>query len=247
MHKPGRNEVCACGSGHKYKRCCMGREASRAAFAADVDRRALPVLSELAGFAERNAGAALDAIARRYFPYWTAPLDDRQATRALDFLMFDMRLEGIGGRAIDEFIIERGDGAAAEERAMLTAWSQALRALYVVESWSGGFVTCIDALDDEPRRIEVLPLRGDGPLAKGRPIALRPMECAGGFFCIGSPLEFGEQNADDVIAEVKRRHFDYVRNRRIAGVADYLRFEPTALDEVAARGRKRSVIVIPGA
>ena len=57
MAKIGRNDPCPCGSGQKYKRCCLPRDeaaaAARARFARPVDESDLP-----RGLLERFEGEA---------------------------------------------------------------------------------------------------------------------------------------------------------------------------------------------
>ena len=220
----------------------MGREEEREQFAAVVDRVALPTLSELARFAQRLAPP--DAVARQYFSFWRGRVDDARAQRVIDFLMFDLRLEGFGRRAIEQFALERGAQLGEEERRLLARWEQSGYRLYSVDRWSGGFVRCTDALATERGSIEVLPLHGRGP-REGSPIALRALACANGYFSAGYPTEFGRRSAIDVVNAVKGRHLDFVRRQRIVGLEDFLRMQPTVLDEEAAVDDRASIIV-PG-
>ena len=72
MAKPGRNDPCPCGSGKKYKRCCLDKDeaAGRAALAAALPSRPPPrELSDVAAeIADRlAAAAAADADADELF------------------------------------------------------------------------------------------------------------------------------------------------------------------------------------
>src|SRR5262249_8211725 len=149
---------CPCGSGRKYKRCCLGHETEHDAFAAALESRALPLLSRLAKFAENAMRAPLEEVARKEFPFWRAPLDDAMAARVVDHLMFDVRLERYGRTATDEFLFEQGHALGDEARAMLQAWGEARRRLYRVDGWSAGFLRCTDALAEQPQLISVWPL-----------------------------------------------------------------------------------------
>lgn len=243
--KIGRNDACPCGSGRKYKRCCMGHEEEREAIAATIDRTALPLLSEVARSTERYAPRP-DSIAREFFPFWRGPLDDAKAARLMDFEIFDFVLPGLGRRGVEQFMAERGERLTDAERAMVDEWSAAAFRLYVVESWSGGFVRCNDALAEDGAVIDVLPLRGRGPIGEGSPIALRALASSGGaFFCTTSPLQFGDRSSTDVIEAIRARHLDFVRRRKIVGIEDFLRVAPTALDEEAAIGASMGRIIVP--
>jgi len=245
MERPGRNDRCPCGSGRKFKRCCMGKEEERAAFGRLAEETALPLLSELARFAERAAPGPLETVARQFFPFWTGRLDAIKGARVLDFLIFDFRREGYGRRAIDEFSIERAARLCDAARATLARWSEAAYRLYVVDGWSAGFTACVDAFAGGPA-IDVLALRGGASLTPGRPVALRALACGAGALCTGKPLEFGERGADEVREAIRSRHLAYVRTERIAGIDEFFRAQPTAIDEEAAVGGQTSRIIVPG-
>ena len=78
MERAGRNEPCPCGSGRKYKKCCLPQESVRARFGALIETSALPLLSRLARFAETSAGRSLESVARDEFPFWRGRLTRRR-------------------------------------------------------------------------------------------------------------------------------------------------------------------------
>lgn len=221
----------------------MGHEMERTRFADAVDRIALPLLSEVARLAQRF-GPSPDAVARRHFSFWHGALDEDRAARIIDFLMFDIRLEGYGRRAIDQFIVEQSARRTPAELQMLDAWSTSTFRLYAVTRWSGGFVTCKDALAEDGPPIEVLPLRGREPIPQGRALALRALACADGYFCTGRLLQFNS-SVDGVAAAIRLRHLDHVRRERIVSFDDFLRAQPTVFDEEAAGGAT-SALIVPG-
>ena len=67
--KPGRNDPCHCGSGQKYKKCCLAKDdAARAAsLAAQVERPAEPA-----------AEGAVEAAGRGPAPHARAPAPGAQ-------------------------------------------------------------------------------------------------------------------------------------------------------------------------
>lgn len=248
MSKPGRNDPCPCGSGRKYKRCCLGREAEHDAFAARLDAEVLPLLSQLAKFAEKAARAPLDAVARKEFPFWRPPLDDAAAARVVDFLIFDARLEYYGRTAVEQFKLEREHALDEAQQSMLAAWSGSPRRLYRAQSWSAGFIACADLLSETEQTISVWPLgRGAGLIADGAPIALRALAGAGAYVCVGRPTSFGTRSAERIVEALRARHLEFVRTQRIVGIDEYLRIAPKALDEIAATGEQPSAIILPGA
>jgi hypothetical protein len=256
MPKPGRNDPCPCGSGRKYKRCCLGHEAEHDAYAAALERSVLPLLSDLARFAEAATRQPLEAVARKDFPFWRGPLDDAMAARVVDHLMFDLRHERFGRTAIDQYVLERANALSEQSRALLKAWQGATQRLYRVESWSAGFLQCTDLLGDASGSISVWPLgRNAGLVAEGSPVALRALATNSDpdahdvrFVCLGRPTQFGQRSAEQVAAAIRQRHLDFVRSKRIVGIDEFLRIAPTVLDEeAAAAGAPTSGIILPGA
>ncbi|MDQ6781265.1 MAG: SEC-C metal-binding domain-containing protein, partial [Candidatus Eremiobacteraeota bacterium] len=84
MEKRGRNDACPCGSGKKYKRCCLGKEEARRTFSLQLERDALPLLRELGRFAATRTRLPLEKVAAEHFPFWHPPLDQLHGARLLD-------------------------------------------------------------------------------------------------------------------------------------------------------------------
>lgn len=63
MAKIGRNEPCPCGSGQKYKRCCLSRDEAAAARAREVDSPTAPfeILSDDDGL-DQASNVVIDLI-----------------------------------------------------------------------------------------------------------------------------------------------------------------------------------------
>ena len=247
MERPGRNDPCPCGSGRKYKRCCLPREAARAEFGAVLEETALRLLSRLARFAESAANAPLEAIAREEFPFWRGRLDKAQGARVVDFLMFDFRPKHLGRRTAEQFVIDVGPSLDGAARAMLDRWVDAPRRLYRTHEWSGGFTRCVDLLAEREAAIEVFDVEGAWRPAPGEAVALRALAVGEFFVCTGRPIGFGSRSPVEVADAVRRRHLDFVRSQRIAGIDDFLRIAPKALDEESARPAASSTIIVPGA
>jgi len=246
MIRPGRNDLCPCGSGKKYKRCCLGKEETRAEFARELNGYALPLLRELGRYATQRGGAAPEAVASERFGFWRPPLDRLRAARVLDYLIFDFRASGQGRTTVQEYFAERGPIATPQWRVLLEAWQETSMRLYVLEHWSGGFARCRAALTDDGRTIEVMPLETSStPLVAGAPLALRALPVTRAFMYPAWPVTFGERTTADVSAAIVARHHAYVRRERIVSLEEFLRLESTAFDEEAASG-SRSAIIVPG-
>ena len=246
MARPGRNDVCPCGSGKKYKRCCLGKEESRAEFERELQTNALPLLRELGRFSMQRGAAAPDAIASERFGFWRPPLDRTRAARVLDYAIFDFRAGGQTRTAAQEYLAERGPVVTPQWRALLEAWQDTSMRLYTLEHWSGGFARCRAALPDDGRTIDIMPLETSDMLpVAGLPLALRALPVAQAFMYPAWPVTFDQRTTADVSAAIVARHHAYVRSERIVGLDEFLRLESTAFDQEAATG-SRSTIIVPG-
>lgn len=246
MERPSRNDLCPCGSGRKYKRCCLGREAERLAFADSLEAVALPLLRRLARFAEASAEVGLEGVARAEFPFWQGEVDRSQAARIVDFLMFDYRPRHFGRRTAEQFAIEVGPSLDAAAQTLLGAWVDAPRRLVEAGRWSAGFTTCVDLLDENAARFDVFDIEGSWRPGDGRPFAVRPLAVGEHCICTGTPVGFGGRASAEVADAMRRRHLDFVRMQRIAPLGEFLRTNPTALDEESVTRPSSSTIVLPG-
>jgi hypothetical protein len=247
MERAGRNDPCPCGSGRKFKKCCLPHEEERAIFVEALGSVAVPLLSRLAKFAQSVAGASLEAVAREDFPFWRGPLSRRQGARVVDHLMFDARTKQGGRRIVDLFEGEIGPTLDHASRAILARWSDAPRRLYRTISWSGGFTDCVDLIADDAAPISVFDIEESWRPAEGEAVALRPLSAGQAYFCAGIPIDYPKRDPAEVADRMRRRHLDYVRNERIVGIDDFLRLASTALDEESVRVPAASTIIVPGA
>jgi len=247
MERLGRNDICPCGSGRKYKRCCLPHEAERREFAFQLEAVGLPLLTRLARFAESAAEGGLEAIARDEFPFWNGRIDKARGARVVDFLMFEYRPRHFGRRTVEQFAVEVAPALDPRGQQMLATWVDAPRRLVRTLEWSGGFTTCVDLLDENAPTFDVFDVQAEWKPDPDEAAALRPLATGGLFICAGRPLGFAGRSATDLADAIHRRHLDHVRTQRIVSIGDFLKASPKALDEEAARPPATSTIVLPNA
>jgi hypothetical protein len=123
----GRNDPCPCGSGKKYKRCCLGKDAP--APGAWTARERDSALAGLMRFAKR---AELDGDrAAAELTFWgkrLEPLTAAEVREVMDFeqsrfgfhewFAFDCPLHG-GGTVVERFLARQGGGLRSGERRYL--------------------------------------------------------------------------------------------------------------------------------
>jgi len=127
MSPAGRNDPCPCGSGKKYKRCCLGKDAPAPGVWTAWERDS--ALQRLTRFARR---AELDGDrAAAELTFWGKRLDrltQAEAREAVDreqsrfgfheWLVFDCPLHG-GGTIVERFLAREGAGLRSGERRYL--------------------------------------------------------------------------------------------------------------------------------
>jgi SEC-C motif len=245
VERAGRNDPCPCGSGRKYKKCCLGHEAEGLALADLLESSGLPVLRRLGRFAESIAGATLSAIARDEFGFWRGSLTSAQSARVADYLMFDFRPAHIPRRTVEEFALRYSGELKPDQQDLLVSWIDAPRRLFKAIDWSGGFTECADLLAESAAPIRVFDIASGRKPENGEAIAVRPLRLRDWFVCLGPPIAYPGRDALEVAESIKRRHLDYVRSQRIVGIDDFLRSSPKALDEEAARPAGAGSILLP--
>ncbi|HYU16039.1 MAG TPA: SEC-C domain-containing protein [Candidatus Acidoferrum sp.] len=100
MSAPGRNDPCPCGSGLKYKKCCLGKEAASPAVFTPAERQS--ALEHLFRFSRRPELEPAHAAAHGDF--WTGWM----ARRSEDELKEAMRLEQSGTAYLEWFVFDFG-------------------------------------------------------------------------------------------------------------------------------------------
>lgn len=240
----GRNDPCPCGSGRKYKRCCLGMEAGREEFERELRTEGLGLLRELGRFASQRAQAAPESIAAERFPFWRPPLDRQHASRLLDYLIFDYHPNAYGRSAAQEYLAERGPVMRDRWRDLLSAWQDESMRLFALEQWSGGFARCRPVLPREGPLIEVMPLERGDAIGEGSPIALRALPIGARFVYASWPVTFDKRTVDDVREAIVARHHGFVRTERIVSLEEFLKLRGTAFDEEAAS--VSPAIIVPG-
>jgi len=127
MSAIGRNDPCPCGSGKKYKQCCLGKDApAPGAWTAAERDSALASLIRFARRAELDGDRAATELT-----FWGKRLErmtPAEAREAIDFeqsrfgfhewLIFDCPLHG-GGTIVERFLAHAGGGLRSGERRYL--------------------------------------------------------------------------------------------------------------------------------
>lgn len=147
MADAGRNDPCPCGSGRKYKKCCL--ESDRAPLTLATDNAARhSAMSRLLEFAMRPQFSTDWAVAEVVF--WSDRLNDRpeddvdRITGSEDaeaklnsFFLFDVNIDN-GRRVVDMFLVQKGHTLSSAERAFVERMAASHPALYEITGVSPG-------------------------------------------------------------------------------------------------------------
>jgi len=153
MPRTGRNEPCPCGSGIKYKNCCLSRDRGRRIRigARRQDERATS--DKLVAFAQRSALRQQMMVASDLFwnggygPEALEALSRQEVARFLEWYAHDYRLEQSSKRAIDLFLEESGPSLLPLEREQVLLWRESYVSLYRVQGpLEEGFFSVVDTL-----------------------------------------------------------------------------------------------------
>lgn len=153
---PGRNDPCPCGSGKKYKNCCLKRDRTRRIRESAWRSDEQATLDKLLAFAQRPDLQPQYVVAFNLF--WNGTygmmglnaLDREEVGRFLDWYLYDYRLEGSAKRVIDLFAEEMESRLLPAERERVRAWQSSYLGLYrITGPAEDGSLPVVDALQGE--------------------------------------------------------------------------------------------------
>ncbi len=139
--KVGRNDLCPCGSGKKYKHCHLPIDEAREASQRRMRRAQDTLMPKIMEAAQQFPNALPPAIERYWKGKYTTQdmtrideLEDRGAERFLTWFAFDYPLED--GRTLVERLIAGEDSPefSEDERALLATWGDVRLRPYTIES-----------------------------------------------------------------------------------------------------------------
>ncbi len=129
---PGRNDLCPCGSGKKYKSCCMARDKAEQAERMTWERAASDMRAALIGFARepefvQDVAAGLGLFWQdRYTAQTIHQMSVDESLRFFDWFAHDYTLRTRGRRLIEVYRDEVANTLQEPEAVTLDAWIASL-------------------------------------------------------------------------------------------------------------------------
>jgi hypothetical protein len=166
--KTGRNDPCPCGSGKKYKHCCLKKEAEGKSEAIGRDRSWDTMMDKLLDFSrearfQQELQSAFDLFWNRTYTIEEInSLDPMQAMNFLDWYAHDYRTAVDGRRIVEIFLDEGGSALSGQERELLEAQARAAMSAFEVRTVEEGHtVDLVDVFQETGVQVRHTPsLRG---------------------------------------------------------------------------------------
>jgi hypothetical protein len=160
MTSVGRNDPCPCGSGKKYKKCCLAKETAVDLEAYRANRAEENLRGEILRFA--TGGRFKDELVEAFQKYSGGNIeasllmnqDSLENIRFLDWFINDHLHTTENKRIIDLFDDLRAKSLDDDEKKLLEEWKTSHLGAFEVESTEGGVPKLADVFTNESYSIE---------------------------------------------------------------------------------------------
>ena len=241
--KVGRNDPCPCGSGKKYKKCCLSKAegASEARRTESPDQR---LRQRLMDYVETSLPhAETHRATGEFFGEQFDPDRKRLALNSrgveadwpsfLEWLIHDFRLSA-GCPVIARFLTERGHTLPGDERAILEEWQDAAVGLHeVLDLDPGRSLTLRDVFTGET--CTVREVRGSLSAARWDLLGARMIKVRGEPFLCGTITLFHPKDREGLVRHVTERYQGHCRDHPSASWREFFRAESLILRRYAER------------
>ncbi len=137
MPKVGRNDPCPCGSGRKYKNCCMRKDRISESRELNLDSMEGFLLDALTGYAQspRFTNDVNEALSFYWGGHYALQRDlvmehEEDLRRALEWIIHDYHTSTRNRYIIDLFIENQADQYPPEAGEILEAWSESVMGMF---------------------------------------------------------------------------------------------------------------------
>lgn len=150
----GRNDPCPCGSGKKYKRCCMPAQQVISLTRMKYERACQPLLKDLEGFCLQYDEQDQERAHELFFSPMVSEDESEPNNRLafLDWMTFAYPTWDTGEPIVMQFAASRTDDTELE---LLAAWAKTRPGFYQMVGEEEDFVLLRDCFTDEVRRTDL--------------------------------------------------------------------------------------------
>jgi hypothetical protein len=248
MPVTGRNAPCPCGSGKKYKKCCLPGQVTDqsaptplgAATRSAADEELRQYLTEFAArlpHRERDRAMALYAEAH---PSSAGAAGDARADVAgfMDWFVNDYRLRTSGQTIVEEVLALRPHSLTPGTRALLASWREAPVNLYEVVSVEPGTAITLGALLG-PGLYRVRDVRGSRVLARWDVVATRLIPIDGAMRIAATVRVFLPEEKPWLLEAVERRFDAWRQAHPSANLEQFLKADGLLFGRLAEESAER--------
>jgi hypothetical protein len=227
MSKTGRNDPCPCGSGKKYKHCCLVKNVAESVTESEESIRFELVKSVLL-FAKKRYG---ESIAQAFDYFWDdfdpqVSLDSGLADMAdinfWEWLAHDWRPEGNQDKTLIELYITNSRGLREREITVLDKLNTAVLSLYEVQQVypEQGLLLYDVLLGKEYQVKEVVATRS---LKKWDVFATRLLHIDSSYIMSGCAYSFHRSEKEIMLKHLKKCFLDYKRDMPESSMSEFLK------------------------
>ena len=224
--KPGRNDSCPCGSGKKYKKCCLNKDIDKTGTEDSLRER---LINEMLEFAEKKCG---HSVYDAYSFFWDEfnpeeHLDDKVALQMVninfwDWFIYDWVMED-GQKVIDHFITQN-QHLKEEERGLLNRMRESTISLYEIQEVfpEKGFIAKDLLLGGD---FEIKEKLGTRTLVRWDVLAIRLLPLDGSYVITGSVYPYSQRRKNEIIKGIMDHFDDYKIDYPDVPLRDFLKEE----------------------
>ena len=211
--KPGRNDPCPCGSGRKYKQCCLSKADASMVDNKDhdgaVERAMAWLVRHRKAFltaVERLVAEVLDEEGRRKLEHLDPQTWNGIQINLMEWLLAegDLSIKDVRRRVSESLLGPGGPLLTVGQRSWLKQLAERPLRLYVVTDVVPGVkLTLCDVLDTESPPIVVLERSASQTLAVGTQIGCRVMAVQGHHELSGAAYPFSMLTGPTIVAKLR--------------------------------------------
>ncbi|MBI5427517.1 MAG: SEC-C domain-containing protein [Nitrospinae bacterium] len=227
MTSPGRNDLCPCGSGKKYKKCCLNRDYVPPGREELARKKAV---NDLLGFCKRHYMAGIDSACARFWEdfnpeHFVSGVELEAADiNFWEWLTYDWKPDGGKGKTLIDLYWEKKRILSQDELSMLKKMKEAALSLFEVQ----------DVFVDQGLILKDLLLGGEYEvkeksathgLRRWDILACRILQTDGNFILSGSGYLYPMHEKDRLVRKIKSSFKKYEKEFPQAALRDFLKNE----------------------
>lgn len=223
MSKIGRNDPCPCGSGKKYKKCCMEKDKAQRRYN-DAKQNLLSKLVDF--FHEDRFIEQADELTADYIAIIgvdaAEELVEDEYIQFLNIALFDAPLES-NKRLVEIFYEEEGEHLPPQEREILENMLDMTIGIYEVQAYEPGKGFLVENLMEKERFHVVVDEEGMQAIKKWDVVIARISKVGYENQIVGTTLILGNEFKNQLLEFIYAWLADYRKDNKKASIKEFLR------------------------